>query len=291
MGPSSSHEASSGCAPPRFFREALWPRSDHTRKVHTTSACSPVYSLLTCIDIPLLSSQKFTFTAVPWLFTQFGALKRQNVHRDLAESDRSRPLTQAHHLPQLPSRLPSPHTPWSGRNGQEVAPSSALGPVLRLPRGTHRTQRRQARRAAPHGQALNCTPGPSTRRSTSSPPRERTRSTRPSPWGFAGERSWACVGRTSISTTASSTSATGPAPPWRPVRRRPQEPSSSHSAPTRPLHRAPALAPPTAGGRSRQGGGDVAGVGLRLRHPNRPPCRAAQPVSLLHASPSPPASA
>lgn len=111
MGPSLSHEASSGCVRPRFFREALWPRTDHTGKVCTTSACRPVYRRLTCTYIDLRSSQKFAFIAVPWLSTQFGALKRQNVHCDLAESDRLRPT---HTSPPLtPAPIPSavdPHT-------------------------------------------------------------------------------------------------------------------------------------------------------------------------------------
>lgn len=99
------------CVRPRFFREALWPRTDHTGKVCTTSACRPVYRRLTCTYIDLRSSQKFAFIAVPRLSTQFGALKRRNVHCDLAESDRLRPT---HTSPPLtPAPIPSavdPHT-------------------------------------------------------------------------------------------------------------------------------------------------------------------------------------
>jgi len=50
------------------------------------------------------------------LSAQFGALKRQNAHGDLSERRLSTdPPMQTHHSPQLPSRPPSTHTPWSGR--------------------------------------------------------------------------------------------------------------------------------------------------------------------------------
>jgi hypothetical protein len=51
----------------------------------------------------------------------------------------------------------------------------------------------------------------------------------------------------------------------------------------RALHRAPALVLDAAGSCSCQGGGDLAGVGVRLHHPYGTTGRAAERLSLLHA--------
>ncbi|MQY33303.1 hypothetical protein SRB17_12640 [Streptomyces sp. RB17] len=62
------------------------------------------------------------------------------------------------------------------------------------------------------------------------------------------------------------------APSWRPLRRRPQEPSSPCRPAARVVHRAPALAPDAAGGGSGESGGDLAGVRL-LSSPPAPAAR------------------
>lgn len=72
------------------------------------------------------------------------------------------------------------------------------------------------------------------------------------------------------------------APPWCPVRRRSEEPPPSRRTAARALHRPAALAPYAADRRTRQGGGEVAGIRLRLHHPHRPPGRAAERLPLLH---------
>lgn len=127
---------------------------------------------------------------------------------------------------------------------------------------------------------------PWTRPWTSSRLPVRTRCTRPScspsPWACAAGRSSVSGGRTSTWTTGCSTSAT---------RRSGAVASCTTTIPravaarrpaARALHRAPALAPDTAGGSSREGGQGLAGVGLRVRHPHRSPGRAAERLSVLH---------
>jgi integrase len=54
------------------------------------------------------------------------------------------------------------------------------------------------------------------------------------------------------------------------------------TVPLPPLHRALGSARDAAGSCPRQSGGEVAGVGLRLRHPERTARRAAQPLPLFH---------
>lgn len=172
-----------------------------------------------------------------------------------------------------------------GCNGQRVAPSSAVGSVLRLSRGTDHAQHRQARRAA------------------------RTDNRELNPWTLDETLDFLAAARKDplyaafvLAIAMGLRRGESVGLRWSDLdldnrvlyvrkqtkRRRgvlydePEEPPSPCRPAARTLHRTPALAPDAPGGCSGQGGGEVAGVCVRLHHPHRPPGRAAERLPLLH---------
>lgn len=192
-------------------------------------------------------------------------------------------------LPRRRRRTPLPRPPGvgdHGGNGKGIAPSSALGPLLRLPRGTDHPQRRQARRATPHRQ-------PRAEALDLEETLDFLAASRKDPLYAAfvlviamGLRRGEIVGLRWSDLDLDDRVLY--------VRQQTQrrrgvlydDDPKSRRRRGRPalcaLHRAPALTPVAAGSCPREGGGEVAGVGLCLHHPHRPPGRAAQPVPLLH---------